>query len=122
MKSVHIDTMASGTATEVDVLIGGIIRDRRAALGLTQAELGKAIGVTFQQVQKYERGVNRVAAATLLKVADALQCSVADLYGDPDPDGRSPSERAILKLWVQLRDPERDAVIAMVREFAKRQA
>lgn len=114
--------MASGTATEVDVLIGGIIRDSRAALGLTQAELGKAIGVTFQQVQKYERGVNRVAAATLLKVAEALQCSVADLYGDPDPHGRSPSERAILRLWAQLRDPERDAVIAMVREFAKRQA
>ncbi|WP_363310035.1 helix-turn-helix transcriptional regulator [uncultured Brevundimonas sp.] len=90
MKPVHIDTTASGTATEVDVLIGGIIRDRRAALGLAQAELGKAIGVTFQQVQKYERGVNRVAAATLLKVADALQCSVGNLYGDPDPDGRSP--------------------------------
>ena len=70
--------MAHGTATEIDVQIGGIIRDRRAALGLTQAELGKAIGVTFQQVQKYERGVNRVAAATLLKVADALQCNVCE--------------------------------------------
>lgn len=113
--------MAHGTATETDVLIGGIIRDRRAALGLTQAELGKAIGVTFQQVQKYERGFNRVSAATLLKVADALQCSVADLYGDPDPDGRSPSERAILKLWAQLRPPERDAVVAMIREFTRRE-
>jgi len=113
--------MAHGAATEIDVQIGGVIRDRRAALGLTQAELGKAIGVTFQQVQKYERGVNRVAAATLLKVADALQCSVADLYGDPEPDGRSPSERAILKLWAQLREPERNAVIAMVREFTRRE-
>ena len=90
-------------------------------LGLTQAELGKAIGVTFQQVQKYERGVNRVAAATLLKVADALQCSVADLYDDPDPNGRSPSERAILKLWAQLRQPERDAVVAMIREFTRKE-
>lgn len=109
--------MAHGAATEIDVQIGGIIRDRRAALGLTQAELGKAIGVTFQQVQKYERGVNRVAAATLLKVADALQCSVADLYGDPDPKALSASERAILKLWAQLEDPQRDAVVAMVRSF-----
>lgn len=118
---MHIAAMAHGTATEIDVQIGGIIRDRRAALGLTQAELGKAIGVTFQQVQKYERGVNRVSAATLLKVADALQCSVADLYDDPDPNGRSPSERAILKLWAQLRQPERDAVVAMIREFTRKE-
>lgn len=112
--------MAHGTATEIDVQIGGLIRDRRAAAGLTQAELGKAIGVTFQQVQKYERGVNRVSAAALLKVADALQCNVADLYGDPDPTGRSPSERAILKLWAKLREPERDAVVAMIREFTRK--
>lgn len=97
--------MAHGTATEVDVRIGGIIRDRRAALGISQAELGKAIGVTFQQIQKYERGFNRVSAAALLKVADALQCSVADLYGDPDPDGRSPSERAILNCGRNFASP-----------------
>ncbi|MBK1969815.1 helix-turn-helix transcriptional regulator [Brevundimonas diminuta] len=113
--------MANGTATEVDVQIGGTIRDRRAALGMTQAELGKAIGVTFQQVQKYERGVNRVSAAALLKVADALKCSVADLYDDPDPNGRSPSERANLKLWAQIRQPERDAVVAMIREFTRKE-
>lgn len=113
--------MAHGTATEIDVQIGGLIRDRRVAVGLTQAELGKAIGVTFQQVQKYERGFNRVSAAALLKVADALQCSVADLYDDPDPNGRSPSERAILKLWAQLRQPERDAVVAMIREFTRKE-
>lgn len=114
-------SMAHGTATEIDVQIGGIIRDRRAAVGMTQAELGKVIGVTFQQVQKYERGFNRVSAATLLKIANALQCSVADLYNDPDPNGRSHSERAILKLWAQLRQPERDAVVGMIREFMHRE-
>lgn len=88
---------------------------------MTQAELGKVIGVTFQQVQKYERGFNRVSAATLLKIANALQCSVADLYNDPDPNGRSNSERAILKLWAQLRQPERDAVVGMIREFMHRE-
>lgn len=86
---------------------------------MTQTELGAAIGVTFQQVQKYERGANRVAASTLLKVAEALQCNVADLYGDPDPDGRSMSERAILRLWAQLRQPERDAAVALIREFSR---
>lgn len=108
-----------GNATEVDVQIGNTIRERREKLGLTQAALGRAIGVTFQQVQKYERGANRVAAATLLKAAEALGCSVADLYGDPDPEGRSLSERAILKLWQDLREPERDAVVEMIRAFKK---
>ncbi len=111
--------MVAHTATEADVKIGAIIRARREARKVTQGELGRAIGVTFQQVQKYERGHNRVAAATMLKIADALECGVADLYGDPDPEGKSPSDRAILKLWQQLRPAQQDAVIAMVREFLK---
>lgn len=106
-------------ASEIDVKIGTNLRGRREALGMTQAQLGHAIGVTFQQVQKYERGANRVSAAALLRIANALECSVADLYGDPDPAGTSISERAILKLWQQLREPERDAVVAMIREFLK---
>jgi transcriptional regulator with XRE-family HTH domain len=111
--------MANTPTSEVDLRIGQTIRERREKVGLTQAKLGNAIGVTFQQVQKYERGTNRVSAATLLKVADALGCSVADLYGDPDPEGHSMSERAILKLWQDLREPERDAVVAMIRAFLK---
>lgn len=103
--------------TETDATIGKTIREFREKRGLTQAGLGKAIGVTFQQVQKYERGTNRVAASTLLKVADALKCSVADLYGDPDPAGHSPSERAILKLWAQLEEHQQEAVIEMIRAF-----
>lgn len=87
---------------------------------MTQAALGDGIGVTFQQVQKYERGVNRVAAATLLRMAEVLVCSVADLFDDPDPAGTSPGERAILKAWSKLNEPERAAVLAMLAEFAKR--
>lgn len=104
----------------IDGQIGKTIRERRVALGLSQAELGAALGVTFQQIQKYEKGANRISASTLLRAAQALQCSVADLYCDPDPTGHSPSERAILKLWAQLGEPERNAVAAMIREFIKR--
>lgn len=106
-------------ASDIDTKIGANVRVRREDIGMTQAQLGQAIGVTFQQVQKYERGANRISAAALLRIADALECSVADLYGDPDPAGTSMSERAILKLWQQLREPERDAVVAMIREFLK---
>lgn len=111
--------MSTKIASDIDIQIGQIIRQRREALKITQAQLASQIGVTFQQVQKYERGVNRVSAATLLKVAEALQCHVADLYGDPDPQAMTISERAILKLWGQLADPQRDAVVAMVRSFVK---
>ena len=111
--------MTQNVASEVDARIGKFIRERRAKLGLTQSDLGNAIGVTFQQVQKYEGGVNRVSAATLLKVADALQCSVTELYGLPDPNGKSHSERTILKLWQEIREPQRDVVVAMIRAFLK---
>jgi transcriptional regulator with XRE-family HTH domain len=106
-------------ASDIDTKIGANVRNRREALGITQAQLGQSVGVTFQQIQKYERGANRISAAALLKIANALECSVADLYGDPDPAGTSISERAILKLWQQLREPQRDAVVAMIREFLR---
>ncbi|WP_082064498.1 helix-turn-helix domain-containing protein [Brevundimonas sp. KM4] len=112
--------MSRITLSPIDIQIGKTIRDRRVALGLTQSELGGAIGVSFQQVQKYERGANRVAASTLLQVAGALRCSVADLYGDPVLTGQSPSERAILKLWSQLNQKQSDAVAAMLQQFLTR--
>lgn len=103
----------------MDQTIGAEIKTRRAAAGLTQAQLASALGVIFQQVQKYERGTNRVSAATLLKVAEFLGCSVADLYGDPDPGRTAESERTILKIWQQLHDPQREAVVMMLRAFVQ---
>ena len=58
---------------------------RRRAAGLTQAQLAEALGITFQQVQKYERGDNRIAASMLVKAAGALNSTVASLVGEDDP-------------------------------------
>ncbi len=57
---------------EIDAYIGQRIRHRRNVLSMTQTELGDELGVTFQQVQKYEKGINRVSVSMLLKIADAL--------------------------------------------------
>lgn len=65
----------SRTAVEADREIGARIRARRDALGLNQTELGRASGVTFQQIQKYENGTNRVSASRLIEIAKALSCS-----------------------------------------------
>ncbi len=68
----------------VDVAIGTRIRSRREELRITQAQLAAGAGVTFQQIQKYERGVNRVSAARLLQIAAVLKTTGAALLGELD--------------------------------------
>lgn len=63
-------------ATEIDRLIGVEIRVRRIAIGMSQEAIAEAIGVSFQQVQKYEKGANRVSAAALVRIAKALRCQI----------------------------------------------
>ncbi len=66
----------------VDGEIGSRIRLRRAMLGLSQKQLGDAIGLTPQQVQKYEKGINRIAASTLFIVAEALNVPVSFFFDE----------------------------------------
>ena len=66
----------------VDCLVGRRVRMLRVARGLSQTELGREIGVTFQQVQKYERGTNRISASKLHDIARILGVEVAYLFGD----------------------------------------
>lgn len=65
--------------SDVDKQIGNRIRARRKEMGLSQESLADAVGVTFQQIQKYERGVNRVAARTLMSISEALDVSLLAL-------------------------------------------
>jgi transcriptional regulator with XRE-family HTH domain len=68
------------SATAIDTYIGARMRERRIALQLTQAGLGEKLGVTFQQIQKYESGVNRVSAARLFDICEALDVSLASMF------------------------------------------
>ena len=69
----------------MDVHVGARIRLRRTMLGMSQERLGDALGLTFQQVQKYERGVNRVGASRLFDVSRALDVPISFYYDDmPD--------------------------------------
>lgn len=80
----------------IDSAVGKRIRQRRKALGLSQTELADRIGVKFQQVQKYESGVNRVAASRLWKIAASLHIPVTFFFEDLELPGfteeRAPSE------------------------------
>lgn len=75
--------MPKPTTSTLDLAIGSRIRARRRELGQTQTELAEVIGLTFQQVQKYERGVNRVSVATLVRIAENQQVGL-DYYVGAD--------------------------------------
>lgn len=69
----------------IDVHVGARIRLRRTLLGMSQERLGEALGLTFQQVQKYERGVNRVGASRLFDLSRILDVPISFFFDDmPD--------------------------------------
>jgi transcriptional regulator with XRE-family HTH domain len=72
------------SASADDIEVGKRIRARRIALGMSQTELGNRLGVTFQQVQKYEKGVNRVGAGRLVRIGEALEVPVSFFFGVTD--------------------------------------
>src|SRR5690242_12789288 len=69
-----------------DVHVGARVRLRRTLLGMSQEKLGDAIGLTFQQVQKYERGANRVGASRLFELSRVLDVPVSFFFDELDPD------------------------------------
>lgn len=76
----------------IDIGIGLKIRARRKAIGMNQPTLGEHLGVSYQQVQKYELGANRISSANLVRIAQALGCSIADLV-EAAPEGASSPQR-----------------------------
>ena len=72
--------LSSGAPNPVDVHVGNRVRLRRTLLGISQEKLGEAIGLTFQQVQKYERGANRIGASRLWDLSLVLNCPVSYFY------------------------------------------
>jgi len=85
-----------GKPNPVDVHVGGRVRLRRMLLGFSQEKLGDALGLTFQQVQKYERGANRIGASRLFDLSRVLDVPVSYFYDElPDaPDGMMPQSAA----------------------------
>lgn len=80
-----VGTEREGRPSPIDVHVGTRIRLRRTLMGMSQERLGEALGLTFQQVQKYERGVNRVGASRLFDVSRVLDVPISFFFDDmPD--------------------------------------
>lgn len=126
----------NGKPNPVDVHVGSRVRLRRTLLGMSQEKLGEAIGLTFQQVQKYERGSNRISAGTLYRLSQVLDVPVSfffDCYevadgGDPaivtgnsigsDDSGISRREARLLRLWRSAPEPIANEVLALLSSLA----
>ena len=74
--------MAKRNANPIDVHVGNRVRMRRMLIGMSQEKLGDQLGLTFQQVQKYEKGSNRVSASRLYQMAQILGVNIQFFYDD----------------------------------------
>src|SRR5476651_1149618 len=93
MKQSAAKKMKQRSAGKPDIELGKRIRLRRVEQKISQAELGQKLGVSFQQVQKYEKGVNHVGAARLQQIATALDVPITFFY---DGDGKSREVESLL--------------------------
>ena len=99
----------------VDCYVGQKLRNRRWMLGLTQNQLALIVGVRFQQIQKYENGINRISASRLWEISQALEVSVSYFYEGytPDDTGQPDADKIVPEISVM----ESRETIELVRNY-----
>ena len=100
-----------GTPNPVDIYVGSRVRLRRTLLGLSQEKLGAALGLTFQQVQKYESGANRISASRLYEFGDVLSVPISYFFDGLSEDEGDP---------VPVDKPEADALLQDFRSLVNK--
>ena len=123
------------TADPVDVAVGARIRLLRKMRGMSQQALAEAAGVTFQQIQKYENGANRISFSRLVQISRALRCRVTDLmdvFDGADKETaedldllthmRTPGALELLTAYEKLPSDVRSSLVSLVRTLAGQQA
>ena len=99
-KNRHSKSTSPRSAGNADIEMGRRIRLRRAEKGISQIALAKHLDISFQQVQKYEKGINRVSAARLQQIAEMLGVDISFFY---DGDGKEPAVESLLNCVFSLR-------------------
>ena len=132
--------MSTKAPNPVDKYVGSRVRMRRIMLGMSQEKLGEALGLTFQQVQKYEKGTNRVGASRLQQISEILQVPVSFLFdggpsgllnGDSFGEGASPAYvsdflatsegLALTRAFTRIGDATmRRSIVELVEQIASR--
>jgi transcriptional regulator with XRE-family HTH domain len=118
-----------GGDNPIDFSVGSRIRKFRKGRGMSQGELGEKLGVTFQQVQKYENGKNRVSASRLQMISTALDVPVEQLFTDsagtsrtsPKPVAFDPQALRFAEAFTRLNDKAlRNSILDMVEAMASK--
>jgi transcriptional regulator with XRE-family HTH domain len=130
--------MAKKAPNPIDKHVGSRVRMRRMMLGMSQEKLGDALGLTFQQVQKYEKGTNRIGASRLQQISQILQVPVSfffegapDIPGSPQGMTEAPSPAyisdflatsdglALTKAFMRIKDPKlRRRIVDLVEQIS----
>lgn len=112
----------------VDLFVGERLRAARLTSRLSQSELGEAMNLSFQQVQKYERGTNRISASMLVRAAKALGVSVADFFPDDGVDLKADESvdirairggAALAEYFHAMNPAQRVVLLQVAQEFAR---
>jgi transcriptional regulator with XRE-family HTH domain len=131
--------MAKKAPNPIDKHVGSRVRMRRMMLSMSQEKLGDALGLTFQQVQKYEKGTNRIGASRLQQISQTLQVPVAfffegapNLHPQPDGMAEAPSPSyvsdflatsdglALTKAFMRIKEPKlKRRIVDLVEEIAE---
>jgi transcriptional regulator with XRE-family HTH domain len=122
----------------IDIYVGGRVRARRLLLGMSQTALGDRLGITFQQIQKYEKGVNRMGASRLQAAADILGVPISYFFQDNVGDTSRPEAAdfdavnaflstreglSLNKAFSSIKSPDiRKTVVALVTSLAQGEA
>jgi transcriptional regulator with XRE-family HTH domain len=117
----------------MDIALGAAVRIRRRTIGMSQEALAEQCGVSFQQIQKYENGANRISFSRLVQIARALRCRVVDLMDVLDtPDRettgdldllthmRTPGALELLAAYERLNPDSRSSLITFLRTLVGR--
>jgi transcriptional regulator with XRE-family HTH domain len=133
--------MVKKAPNPVDRHVGSRVRMRRMMLSMSQEKLGDALGLTFQQVQKYEKGTNRIGASRLQQISQILQVPVSfffegapNLHPHPEGTEKAPSPAfvsdflatseglALTKAFIRIKEPKlRRSIVNLVEEIAGEQ-
>ena len=89
------DRLPPGVPNPIDIHVGGRVKLRRTLLGMSQEKLGDAVALTFQQIQKYERGANRIGASRMFELSRILGTTWADRMRASRPDKLVAGDRSI---------------------------
>ena len=119
----------------MDVALGAAVRIRRRTIGMSQEALAEQCGVSFQQIQKYENGANRISFSRLVQIARALKCRVVDLMDVLDTPGqdsggdmdllsrmRTPGALELLAVYERLAPESRSSLLNFLRTLTAQEA